>query len=155
MSISEGVGAGGTTTMSGIPTDLAVVAAVAACPIVESVPAQLCPSQLQSFSESQGNQECAPKYLVQCGPNTGSLISNLPPYRAASVQYVIKGEGTVDWAQKYASKGGSSKVCTSITSILSKAFKGSGSNTRQEFEARGNQFGREVQLLSYLGIRIW
>jgi len=34
-SSSEGVGVGGTITISGIPRDFAVVAAAAACPIVE------------------------------------------------------------------------------------------------------------------------
>ena len=84
-SISEGVGVAGTTTISGIPSDLAVVAA-AACPIVDCVPTQLCPSQSHGSSGSHGNQECAPVYRVQCGPNKGSLISSPPPSLAASVQ---------------------------------------------------------------------
>jgi len=85
-SSSEGVGVRGTVTISGIPKDLAVVAAAAACLTVEWVPAQLCPSQSQGSSGSQGNQECAPEYLVQCGPNTGLLISSPPRSLAASVQ---------------------------------------------------------------------
>jgi len=82
----EGVGVGGTITISGIPRDLAVVAAAAACATVEWVSAQLCPSQSQGSSGSQGNQECAPEYLIQCGPNTGSLMTSPPPSLAASVQ---------------------------------------------------------------------
>ena len=85
-SISEGVGVGGTITISGIPRDFAVVAAAAACPIVECVPAQLWPSQSHGSSGSQGNQECAPVYRVQCGPNTGLLMSSPPPSLAESVQ---------------------------------------------------------------------
>jgi len=77
---------GGTTTISGIPRDFAVVAAAAACPIVDCAPAELCPSQSHGSSGSHGNQECAPGYRVQCGPNTGSLISSPPPSLAASVQ---------------------------------------------------------------------
>jgi len=85
-SISEGVGVGGAITISGSPRDFAVVAATAACPIVECDPAQLWPSQSQGCSGSQGNQEYAPVYRVQCGPNTGSLMSSLPPSLAASIQ---------------------------------------------------------------------
>jgi hypothetical protein len=66
---------GGTTTISGIPKEFAVVDAAAACPTVEWVPSQLCPSQSHGSSESQENQQCAPKYRVQSGPNTQSLIS--------------------------------------------------------------------------------
>jgi hypothetical protein len=61
---------------------------------------QLCPSQSQGSSGSQGNRECAPDYLVQCSPNTGSLMSSLPPSLAVSVHTVFRGEGTVDWSQK-------------------------------------------------------
>ena len=86
MSSSEGVRVGGTITISGIPRDLVVVAAAAACPSVEWVPAQLCPSQSQDSSRSQGNQEYAPEYVVQCIPNTGSLMSSPPPSLPASVQ---------------------------------------------------------------------
>jgi len=86
MSSSEGVGVGGTIKISGIPNDLAVVAAAAACPTVEWVSAQLCLLQSQGSSGSQGNQECAPEYLVQWDPNTGSLISSPQPSLAASVQ---------------------------------------------------------------------
>jgi hypothetical protein len=39
--------------------------------------------------------------------------------------------------------------------MLSKAFKGSGSDELQDVPARSNQFVREVQLLSYFCIRIW
>jgi len=39
--------------------------------------------------------------------------------------------------------------------MLSKAFKGSGSDSVQCVPARSNQFVREVQLLSYLCIRVW
>ena len=84
-SISEGVGVGGTTTISGIPKDFAVVAAAAACPTVDCAPSQLCSSQLHGSSGSHGNQECAPVYRVRCGPNTGSLMSSPPPSLAASV----------------------------------------------------------------------
>jgi hypothetical protein len=85
-SSSEGVGVGGTTTISGIPRDLAVVAAVAAGPIVDCVPTQVCPLKSHGSSGSQGNQDCAPVERVQSGPNTGSLIYSLPPSGAASVQ---------------------------------------------------------------------
>ena len=77
---------GGTITISGIPRDIAVVAAAATRPIVEWVPAQLWPSLSHGSSGSQGNQECAPVYPVQCGPNTVSLISSPPPSLAASVE---------------------------------------------------------------------
>jgi len=40
-------------------------------------------------------------------------------------------------------------------SILSKAFKGSGSESELWVPARSNQFVREVQWLSYSHIRIW
>jgi len=39
--------------------------------------------------------------------------------------------------------------------MLSKAFKGSGSDSVQCVPARSNQFVREVQLLSYFCIRVW
>jgi len=48
---------------------------------------------------SQGNQECAPEYLVQCGPNMGSLISSPPPSLAAFVLEISQREGTVDCSQ--------------------------------------------------------
>jgi hypothetical protein len=53
ISISLRVRIAGTTTISGMPKDLAVVAA--ACPTVEWVPAQACPSQSQGSSRSHGN----------------------------------------------------------------------------------------------------
>ena len=40
-------------------------------------------------------------------------------------------------------------------SILSKAFKGSGSDKVQGVPERSNQFVREVQVLSYFCFRIW
>jgi len=40
-------------------------------------------------------------------------------------------------------------------SMLSKVFKGSGSEKEQSVPARSNQFVWEVQLLSYSHIRIW
>jgi hypothetical protein len=85
-SSSEGVGVVGTITISGIPREFAVVAATAVCPIVEWVTVQLYPLQSHGSSRSQGNQECAPVYRVQCGPNTGSSISSPPTSLAASVQ---------------------------------------------------------------------
>jgi hypothetical protein len=53
ISISLRVRIAGTTTISGMPKDLAVVAA--ACPTVEWVLAQVCPSQSQGSSRSHGN----------------------------------------------------------------------------------------------------
>ena len=87
-SSAEGVGVGGATTISGIPNDLAVVAAAAVCPIIDCAPTQLCPSQSQGSSESQSvnNRKCNPRYFVQCRLNTGSLISIPPLSLAASIQ---------------------------------------------------------------------
>jgi len=39
--------------------------------------------------------------------------------------------------------------------MLSKAFKGSGSDKEHSVPARSNQFARQVQLLSYCPIRLW
>jgi len=39
--------------------------------------------------------------------------------------------------------------------MLSKAFKGSGSDSVQCVPARSNQFVQEVQSLSYFCIRVW
>jgi hypothetical protein len=119
------------------------------------VPTQLCPSHSHGSSGSHRNQECAPVYPVQCGPNMGSLISSPPHSLAASVQQAFQGEGTADCSQKYASRGSSSKDAVSIALILSKAFKGSVSKARQGMPARSNQFVREMQLLSYWCIRLW
>jgi hypothetical protein len=67
----------------------------------------------------------------------------------------IRRNGNSGLFPKYASRGSSSKDAVSIASILSTAFNGFGSKTRQGIPARSNQFIREVQLLSYWCIRIW
>ena len=100
VSISEGVRVGGTITISRIKSNLAVVAATAACQTVEWIPVLLCSSQSQGSSGSQGNQEWAPKSRVQYCPNTGFLMSTPLPSLATSVQYKFHGKGSVDCSQK-------------------------------------------------------
>ena len=63
--------------------------------------------------------------------------------------------GNIRLFPKKTSKGFSSKVAASIAWVLSKAFSGSGSKTRQGVPAKSNQFVRELQFLSYWSIRIW
>jgi hypothetical protein len=87
--ISEGFRIGGSTTIRGISEDLAVIAAAAACAIVDCTATQLCHSQsnTSSGSSSVNEQRCNPDYFVHCCANTGSLIYNLRPALASSVQY--------------------------------------------------------------------
>jgi hypothetical protein len=49
----------------------------------------------------------------------------------------------------------SSTSIVNSSPMLSKAFRGSGSDKMQDIPARSNQFVRDVQLLSYFYIRIW
>lgn len=94
--ISKRLGIGGTTTTSRIPNNLAVVAAAAARPIVESAPAHSCHLQSQGSCRSQGNKMYAHEYLVQCLPNTGSLMSRPLPSLDSSGPYRFHTEGRVD-----------------------------------------------------------
>jgi len=68
VSISERIRVGCTTTISGIPKDLAIVDTAAACPTVDCTPAQLCPSQSQGSSKLQSvnSLKWSPLHLVQC-----------------------------------------------------------------------------------------
>jgi hypothetical protein len=95
------------------------------------------------------------KNLVQLVPNTGSSSFKPPPHPAASVQYKFQGEGTSHCSQKLAGRHISSTSVFSSPLILSKVFKGLGSDKEQCVPARSNQFIREVELVSYLCIRIW
>ena len=124
MSISDGVSVGNSTPSCGIPRGIAIVAAAAVCRTVKCVLAQFCPSQLQGSFGSHGNQAQAPKSLVRYYPNTLLLMSRPPALLAASVKSQFQGKGTVDCSQKSASQGSSLTIAVSITSILSKVYKG-------------------------------
>lgn len=152
-----GAGIGGTITISGIPGNLAVVAADAACPTLDCAPIQLCPLQSQGSSRSQSvkRPKWNPRYIVQCCSNTGSLISRPLSFLATSAEYRFEVEEQPDCSQTSASKGFSSKVAVSVALILWKAFKRLGSKTRQGILVRSNKFVWEVQLLSYVCIQTW
>lgn len=154
-SISEGVRVGGSTTISRIPKDLFVVAAAARYPFIECILVQLWPSQSQHSSKSKGNHKCASKYLVQCCPNTMSLISRPPPSLATSVQYKFQGEGMVDYSLKCTASDSSSTAAVRIVSILSKAFKDLNVKTRQMVSAKSNQFFQVAHQLFYCYIRVY
>lgn len=130
--ISEGVGVGGTSTISGIHKDLAVVAAASACPTVDCAPTQLCSSQSQGSSGSQllKKPKCNPRYCVQCCLNSGSSKARPPCSLAMSVKDRFQGKKMSDCFQKYTSRGTSSKDAVSTASIHSMAFKRSGSKAR-------------------------
>jgi hypothetical protein len=90
---------------------------------------------------------CSPQYFVQCYPDTESLISQPPPSLAANVQKAFQAEGTSDYSQRSVARGSSSKVAVNIALILSIAFKGLDSKTKQDIPARSNRLIQDIQLL--------
>jgi len=82
---SEWVGVRGSITIKGTGAGFAVAAAAGACPSVECVPKQPCPSQSQCSSGWLLNQVWAPQYVVQLFPKTGWSSSKPTPYAVASV----------------------------------------------------------------------
>jgi hypothetical protein len=107
-STSKWVRVWGITTTSRIPIDSALALAAACC-VAQWVPANMYSVQLCGFSRMQGNQLCPSKYLVKCGPNTGSGTSYPQPSLAVSVQHVFQEERIIDYSQEFTSKASALK----------------------------------------------
>jgi hypothetical protein len=148
-SVSKGAGVEGSATITRNPQHFAHGASAAACPNVNCTPTQFCPSKSQASSGAQSvnRPTCSPQYFVQCYPDTESLISQPPPSLAANVQKAFQAEGTSDYSQRSVARGSSSKVAVNIALILSIAFKGLDSKTKQDIPARSNRLIQDIQLL--------